>query len=1047
MTPKRGLSVLLSSVLILGPLGQALAQSDAPAPAAPVPPAGSDAPAPPAGSAAPPSPPAAPSAEEEDVSDEDLADAEDAPTPAPQPPAAEEKPEAEAEDTDAELEAELLGGEDPGRPPPKGKGVIWGVIKETEFGETLVEAPVQVLGTKNQAVTDLEGRFRLELPPGTYKIRISYELHKSQRVDDIHVAAGQVVRLDAQLVPDKGAVDVFEVIEEADKTSLEGMILARQRATVVGDSVGRLEISKSTDRNAAQAAQRVVGTTIVGGRFVFVRGLGERYTNALINGVPLPSPEPDRAAVPLDLFPSAVLNSLTIAKTFTPDMPADFAGGSVRIETREIPNKPLFAISARGGYNTNSTFRERLTYRGGGLDWLGIDDGTRALPDGFPKYNLAAGSVTDEQQVAAGRQLNSYMSAQRGGTPPDHGLSVVAGNGWDLGNDRKFGVLAALNYGRSYTVRRGEIFRIFKGDRTDPRGFVPSRDYVGSFGNDSVNWGGYGSVAYRFSAQHRLSLIGIRSTLSDNRTQYLSGYHDVREQTIHATLLRFTTRALNLGILSGEHHFPSLDGAQLDWNAVLSSATRDEPDRRDTVWGRGTAGPNYFYTDAPESGRHFFSEQSETQKGAGIDWTQPLGPRETKLKLGIATSFRDRDFTSRSMRLRPAETTECAPPYDFDACNDALFVPGNIGPRRTGPGTGTTSLELDENTRSTDAYNAFLNVYSAYVMADLGITDEIRAVVGERIEHTNQVIDPYDQFTGGNVPGRAQIRQTDLLPVATGIWSPTKQTKVRASATRTLARPQLRELAPFTFQNYFGGQVEGGNPDLKMTKITNLDARIEHYPTLRDVFAFSVFYKDFRDPIEPVVKSGGDEGSISYANALGAQLVGFEFEARRNLESIATALKDITVVSNLTLAYSSIQIADEDALSLTNRSRALVHQAPWVFNFALDYALERTKTNARLAYNVVGPRIARVGSDGLDDIYEHPRHQVDVTLQQTVVEHVSVKLEAKNLLNSSVMLTQGCGNDGLFDGRWHWSCSRGKGSAVSYFTEGVSFGLTGTYDF
>ena len=271
--------------------------------------------------------------------------------------------------------------------------------------------------------------------------------------------AGKATRLDVDLVADKDAVDVFEVVEEADKSSLEGLVLARQKSTVVGDSIGRSEISKTTDRNAAQAAQRVVGANVVGGRFVYVRGLGERYTNALLNGVPLPSPEPDRAAVPLDLFPTGVLNSLTIVKTFTPDSPADFAGGSVRIETREIPKEPLFQITARGGYNTNSTFRDRLTYRGGDLDWLGIDDGTRALPDNFPKQ--FADTLPPDQRTQAGHDLNSYMSAQHSGTPPEFSVGVVAGNGWDFGNDRKLGGLLAVNYGQSYTVRRDEIVRIF----------------------------------------------------------------------------------------------------------------------------------------------------------------------------------------------------------------------------------------------------------------------------------------------------------------------------------------------------------------------------------------------------------------------------------------------------------------------------------------------------------------------------------------------------------------------------------------------------------
>lgn len=937
-----------------------------------------------------------------------------------------------------ELEGEDAGEEDPGRPPPKGKAVIWGVVRETELHEALIEAPVQVLGKKLDVVTDLEGRYRLVVPPGTYDLRISYELHKSQRVNDLTVTAGQVVRLDAELVPDKSAVDVVEVTEEADKTSLEGLVLARRRAAVVGDSIGRQEIAKSTDRNAAQAAQRVVGATVVGGRFVYVRGLGERYTNALVNGVPLPSPEPDRAAVPLDLFPTGVLDSLTIAKTFTPDKPADFAGGSVRIETREIPAKPLFQLSVRGAYNTQSTFRTRLSHRGGSLDWLGVDSGARALPDGFPATFIGPDSP---QATAAGLKLNSYMSAERSGTPPDHGLGVVAGNGWDLGNDRKLGVIGALSYGRSYSVRRGEIIRIFG---RGPRGELdPVRNYVADTGNENVGWGGYGSVSYQLSPRHQVSLIGMRSTLADNRTQYLYGRHDVRELDIHATRLAFVTRALNLGILSGEHRFPSAGGSELDWNLLVSNATRDEPDRRDTVWGRGSAGPSYRFTDAPESGRHFFAEQSELQYGGGADYTQPLGPRDTKLKLGALASLRDRGFSSRSLRFRPTRTQSdddprvCPAPPDFDACNDALFVPGNVG----------TLIELEEKTKSGDSYDALLNVYSAYLMADVGVTDELRVILGERVEHTYQVIDPRPALGGGIEYERADIRQTDLLPVVAAVYGLTEKTNVRGSVTRTLARPQLRELAPFTFQDYFGGQIVGGNRDLEMTSITNLDVRVEYFPTLREVLAVSFFYKHFEKPIEPVVRSSGDEGSITFENAPSARLAGIELEARRTLDFLPPSLRGFGLTTNLTLAYSRVRIDPEGSLALTNLSRALVNQAPWVFNVALDYLHEKSDTSARLAYNVVGPRIVRVGSDRLDDIYEHPRHQLDATVQKKLGERLSLKLEGKNLLGSEVLHTQGCGTKGLFSNSWHLSCGRGKSAAVSWYTEGVTVALTGGYEY
>lgn len=987
---------------------------------------------------------------EDDVEDIDAAEK------APEKPGEKPADKPAAEDDGEISDEELLAGEDDSsKAPAAGMGVIVGVVKETEFHEPLVEAPVQVVGSKKEALTDIEGRFRLELPPGTYSIRVGYELHKTARIDGVVVTAGKSTRLDVDLVADKDAVDVFEVVEEADKSSLEGLILARQKSTVVGDSIGRSEIAKTTDRNAAQAAQRVVGATVVGGRFVYVRGLGERYTNALLNGVPLPSPEPDRAAVPLDLFPTGVLNSLTIAKTFTPDSPADFAGGSVRIETREIPREPLFQINARGGYNTNSTFRERLTYRGGGLDWLGIDDGTRALPEGFPTGFID--NLPPDERTRAGEDINSYMSATRSNTPPDHSIGVVAGNGWDFGNDRKLGGLLAVNYGRTYTVRRDETVRIFTPPGPDEEEYHLARDYKADTGNVNVNWGAYGNVTYRFNAQHQLTLTGIRTTLNDNRTQYLSGFHDVRSANIHATRLAFVTRALNLGILSGEHRFPDLNRAELDWNVVLSSATRDEPDRRDTVWQDSTLTPekNYAYVDANESGRHFYSNQKETQRGGGIDWTQPLGLKEDTLKGGGLLSFRDREFNSRAMQLQyrkedPVAGTSGAQPLthpvlrcpsgNFDECNDKLFVPGNIGH------DADDAIELSEFRGPGDNYDATLNIYAAYVQADLGVTKDVRILIGERIEHTLQVIEAYNTELVKDPDLGARISQTDILPALAVTWSMSKKTKLRASATRTLARPQLRELAPFTFQDYFGGRVEGGNPDLKITNITNLDLRLEAFPTLREVLAMSVFFKHFKNPIERVILGGGDEGSVSYRNADTAQLLGLELEARRTLDFINPHLKDFELTTNLTLAHSRVTLPEEATISLTNLTRPLVNQAPWVFNFQLSYSREKSGTTATATYNAVGPRIVTAGSQGLDDIYEHTRHMLDLTVLQKLGSHFALKAEARNILNSEVLMTQGCGGDGVFGSTWHFSCSRGKESAVTQYTEGATFALTASYE-
>jgi TonB-dependent receptor len=547
-------------------------------------------------------------------------------------------------------------------------------------------------------------------------------------------------------------------------------------------------------------------------------------------------------------------------------------------------------------------------------------------------------------------------------------------------------------------------------------------------------------------------LTGIRTTLSDNRTQYLSGYHDVRGVDIHATRLAFVTRALNLGMLQGEHRFPDLNRAELDWNLVYSVATRDEPDRRDAVWSQGN---QTRYVDAYESGRHFYSDQSEKQRGAGLNWTQPLDQLENKVKVGGLVSLRDRDFNSRvlSLRIRAGDplagtlraTSNSHPVLgcdsgNFDECNDRLFVPNNIGHDEE------HALELQEFPGKGDNYDAVLDIYAAYVMADLGLGKHVRVVVGERIEHTNQSIDAYDVNRELNPDLGARISQTDILPALAVTWNVTEKSKLRGAATRTLARPQLRELAPFTFQDYFGGRVEGGNPDLEITNITNLDARLEYFPTLREVLALSVFFKDFRNPIERIILGGGDEGSLSYRNADSAQLIGLELEARKDLASLAEAMRNFSVTSNLTIAHSRITVPTEDALSLQNLTRPLVNQAPWVFNFALTYSRETSGTTATILYNVVGPRIAFAAPKGLDDVYEHPRHLLDLTLLQKLGAHFSIKAEARNILNAPVMLTQGCGGDGVFGSSWHFTCSRGKESATSYYTEGATFSLTASYE-
>ncbi len=895
---------------------------------------------------------------------------------------------------------------------PKGKGAIWGVVRDAATKEPIADTVVEALGTDQVVITDAQGQYRLELAPGKYTLRYESDSHVPLRAKKVQVWAGGVRRINAALELDQQGSEEYVVeLEPEIGDSVEDLTLRRQKASAVGDAVGRSEISKNADNNAAQAAQRVVGATIIGGRFVYVRGLGERYTNALLNGAPLPSPEPDRAAVPLDLFPTSVLESLTIVKTFTPDVPGDFAGGSVRVETRRVPRKFLFNASLSLGLNTQSTFRERLSYRGGGLDFLGFDDGTRAAPSGVPDYKLARAVekpngefVLDPELQKWGREFNTFMSGVRRFTPPNHRASVVVGDGFKLGGESRIGYVASVNYSRNFQIREG-ITRNFEANPSMPNGISVLQDLGFERGIDSVRWGAFGSVMFEVNPKHRLNLIGFRSQLSDNEVFALNGFYDSQQTAVQSTRLRFTERALNVLQLHGHHDLDELNKAKVKWNLSYSVAQRSEPNTRDVVYRLNPGTSSYTYVDGSESGRHFFSDQDEKAFGGGLDFTQPLtsDPEVFSLKAGGLASVKNRTFRARRFSLRrqaaPADPSvfDCAGTTYDQSCPDKLFVPGNIGP----------NLTLEENTQDTDAYDAGLSVFAGYLMARSKPVSDVELTGGARVEVTDQSLDPVDQFDSGVQLTGASLESTDWLPAGSVTYSATKKAKLRAAYSRTLARPQLRELAPFAYSDFFGGRLTSGNPDLTITRIHNLDARFEFFPTLAEVLAFSVFYKGFQDPIEPVIKPSGDSGLITFQNADSANLIGVELEARVSLGRITPAASDFGIVSNITLARSRIEVRQTDVAFLTNLSRPMVNQAPVVANAGLDFNRDEIGLRSRLTYNVSGKRIVSVGAEGLDDSYQHPFHRVDFNVSKRWGEHFTLKFKARNLLDPDQLVTIG----------------------------------------
>jgi len=896
--------------------------------------------------------------------------------------------------------------QDPARPTVRGNGVMLGRVVDKTTGEPLAGVELTVAAASVSARSDESGFYRLELPPGRYEVQVVSELYDGARLQGVVVRPNKALEVPISLRPQEGAIEEVVLEEAASTESLEGLTMARQKSVSAGDAIGREQISKGTDSNAAQAAQRVVGANIVGGRFVYVRGLGERYSNSLLSGYPLPSPEPDRAAVPLDVFPSAVLDSINIQKTFTPDMPGDFAGGSVQIETRSVPRDPFFNASISGGVNTQATFQNRLSYQGGGLDAFGFDDGTRSMASSVPRDRMFDSKQDNVEQIS--RDINTPFGQQRSGTPIDHGFTIVGGNTFKLGGKQELGFLASTNYSRKYLKIDDEIINEYTPDPTQPLGYRKRLGYTAERGIDQVRWGAFGKLSYFPSPAHNITLSGLHSQLSDSAANHFTGL--APDGQINALQNDWVQRGLSFGLLSGRHQLPELNGAELNWDASLARAVRDQPDRRDNVYSpvQFPPPPIWVVRGENDASRHFWSGQVENSGGGKLDYKQPLlsGVVPLNVKVGGLVNIKERSFSARRLYYltnvgdfrRTYGRCPGGEQFTID-CPDSVFVDQAI----------TDGLRAADGylEGKGDVYTSHLNVFAGYAMLDAEFAKQLRLAGGGRVEATDQGIAPLklDGTSDTQVPA-AQLASVDFLPAISAVLGGTNKMKTRASYGRTLARPQVRELAPFEFSDYFSGRSSVGNPELKLSHIDNFDVRLEYFPTLAEVLAVSIFYKYIDSPIEPYLVPADANPQVTYKNANHASLIGAEFELRKNLGFLTTFLQDFSVNSNLSLTYSRTEVEQTGQNTITHPSRPLVNQSPWVLNLALDYE-NRFGTTARVAYNVAGPALVLIGQDGLDDGFLQPLHRIDLAVGQKFLDNFKTTLTVSNLANDDFLTTMG----------------------------------------
>jgi outer membrane receptor protein involved in Fe transport len=865
--------------------------------------------------------------------------------------------------------------------PAPGFTGVYGQVTDAQTKETLIEATVKVVsGAQKSVLTDVDGNFQLALPPGTYDLRVFYDVYEGRRVTGVRVESGKATRLDVQLSADAGAVQEVVVEASSDRRAESALLQERKKAVTMSDAISSQEIARTPDSSASDAVKRVVSVTVVDGRFVLLRGLGGRYAVTLLNGALLPSPEPDEPSVPLDLFPTSLLANLNVVKSYTADLPGTFGGGTLLIETNTYPSqfefKPRLTLSG----DSLTTFQTRNTQPGSFLETLGFAGPGRQLPAGVPRDQRLGPSVD------SWKSFSNVWSARSATALPNLGLGASVGDTLRWGNQR-LGYLAAVNYGHREGVRLAQYARaVNTQEQLEERDGSQTR-----LGTEGANLSALASAGYQFNRDNELTLFSLYTRGTDTSSFTSRGVNNERSETYEGTRLQFVSRVLSFNQVRGFHRLDGLGDAELDWQANFSRVDRDEPDTRDSLYADDLGSPSgrYSFPNQPNSGDRFNVTLGENSTGGSASLTLPLSG--VRVKAGGLAQVSFRDFANRRFRYQLD-----GEPVDSALPPETLFGPDFLG----------TGIGMRETTRSDDAYDAYLGIFAGFLTAEVKPVEPLRLVGGVRLEGSRQQLTAHSPFDPTPTV-TSDANYLDVLPSFNAIYALSPAVNLRAGYSYTLARPTFRELAPFLFYDFARRRNVSGNPNLVETRIHNVDARAEWFLGESEVLAASAFYKQFRDPIERVINNP-QAGDLGFENADGARSYGLELEARASLARLTPALARFRAAANLTLIQSNIVLTDPRKLgSQTNSQRPMQGQSPYIINLNLGYDRPESGTEVALLYNVYGPRISEVGVQGLPDVYELPFHRVDLTVSQKLGARTQLKLTGSNLLNSAVLIKQG----------------------------------------
>jgi TonB-dependent receptor len=885
-------------------------------------------------------------------------------------------------------------------------GTLMAQILSSETSQPIANARVFVRGSTIDVTTDENGNFSIDLPEGQRTLSIIHTEYSSQTMN-VTIVADETLSKLYSLTPASVEMEEFVVLAPHIEGSVAAIMDEKRNSEAVADVIGSEQFSKQGDSDAAGALKRVTGITIIDGKYVYVRGLGERYSNTLLNGLHLPSPEPTKRVVPLDMFPTSVIDSIMIQKTYSPDLPGTFGGGTIKIRTKGIPDEGFVKLGVDFKYKDGVTGEDGLTYEGGANDELGFDDGSRELPSSLLAASENFGEVsalTTAEITALGVDVanSRNLGAQTQVLYPGMKTSLSFGDKFEVTDDVDLGYLFAYSYTGENDIKNYSKV---------------SYKWSNGVSDGSISSGGDNSLT-SYHYQHS-ALLNVQSDLYDDHTlKYTMLYlHDTvdyaKTSTYHSnsadldffnTYFSWVERELIMNQFNGEHVLDNSGAYKFLWGFELGEASRYEPGTIEYDYEWDTTLLRYELSTSVSSPVKYSNNELNdelTNYMAAFRGDAEIFPAfEGKdfndyYEIGLEKMVKDRSLESRIYSFATGPTN--------DRDNDVI---GHIDTLISAQTVTDREWVLGNRYLPGDFYDAEQVIDAYYLKYHAQPIKEFEIMVGARQENSTQELTSYSKVGSDVVTTVYELVSDELLPSMVLTYKPIEEFQLRGGYSNTISRPDFREFSNNSYQDPESGEKVYGNPDLTYTTLTNIDLRGEYYFSPTESASVALFYKSFDKPIETVKIEAG-RPARTFANADEATLFGTEFDFRKSLNTISENLSDYYVAGNIAFIDSTVTVNPDNKIlyNMTSDDRPLQGQSPYVVNLTFSYDNPEIGRSVNLVYNTFGERIRALGTDAAPDEYEQPYDQLDLVWLEKIYG-IDFKFKVKNLLDAEVVWSQ-----------------------------------------